>query len=57
MVQSSSKLVTAENNTGNIKHLVKLSVVGADAEPAIIIREEGIHGLRFKSKRPYCFVA
>ncbi|MGI8833566.1 MAG: SDR family oxidoreductase [Nitrososphaeraceae archaeon] len=35
MVELSSNLLKEIENTGNIKHIVKLSVMGADAEPGI----------------------
>lgn len=36
MVELSSKFLKEIENTGNIKHIVKLSVMGADSEPGII---------------------
>jgi hypothetical protein len=33
MVELSSNLLKEIKNVGNIKHIVKLSVMGADAEP------------------------
>jgi uncharacterized protein YbjT (DUF2867 family) len=35
MVELSSNLLKEIENAGNIKHIVKLSVMGADAEPGI----------------------
>jgi uncharacterized protein YbjT (DUF2867 family) len=36
MVELSSKFLKEIENTGNIKHIVKLSVMGADSEPVIL---------------------